>query len=270
MEECPMEKGILMKINLSKVNFTNAEEHIAEYFINENPPLPIHDLAKTLCVSSSSITRFCKKIGLNNYKELLFLYEKCLNNEDVQYLNIPNRITNEYSHILKTVDELFDEKAIYNVCNHIYNHRLISVFAFGLSATAAEDFKFRFSRVGKFVEVIHDKEAIEMYSKVLEEGDLVFIFTLRGKSYLDELAIELKKKGIIVISILGNQKSLLASISDEVLFTSMLSGEESTGLISSQFPILVVIDALYDYYVRDHKDALQNWASTEEYLKTKQ
>ena len=265
-----MEKGILMKIEIERVNFTHSEEYIANYFISKKPSLPIHDLAKELCVSSSSITRFCKKIGLNNYKELLFLYEKDLNNDDFVYCNIPNKIINEYTHILKAVDSYFDVNTILNVCKLINSHRLISVFAFGLSATAAEDFKFRFSRVGKFIQVIHDKEAIKMYSKVLKENDLVFIFTLRGKPYFEDLAIELKNRGIIVVSVLGNEKSLLSKISDEVLMTSLVSGEEFTGIISGQIPILIMIDALYYNYIRIYKDALQQWADTEEYLLNKE
>ena len=85
------------------------------------------------------------------------------------------------------VDQNFDAKAMEQVCSYIYEHRIINIFAFGLSATAAEDFRFRFSRLGKFIEVIHDKDAIKMSSLVLQKQDLVFIFTLRGNTYLEEL-----------------------------------------------------------------------------------
>ena len=69
-----------------------------------------------------------------------------------------------------------------------------------------------------------------MSSRVLQKQDLVFIFTLLGNTYLEELAAELTLRGILVVSILGNQNSRLKKLSDVVLYTSSLSGEESTGM----------------------------------------
>lgn len=176
-------------------------------------------------------------------------------------------LQSEYFRIFHLVDQQFDAAAMEEVCAQIYTHRILHIFAFGLSATAAQDFKFRFSRLGKFVEVIHDKDAIQMSARVLEAGDVVLIFTLRGNSYLEELAAYLRKQGITVIAILGNQKSRLARLSDVVLYTSTLRGEESTGMISGQIPILIMIDMLYYHYVRKYSDALTNWANTEEVFK---
>lgn len=263
-----MEKEILLRINLEKVNFTYVEEQIADYFTSGKPPLTIHELAHELSISSSSITRFCKKIGLKNFKELMYLYEQHLNTQkDMEVSNISLELQSEYFRIFHLVDQSFDSETLDRVCKYIYDRRIINIFAFGLSATAAQDFKFRFSRLGKFIEVIHDKDAIKMSSQVLEKGDLVFIFTLRGNSYLEELAQNLKEKGSIVVTILGNKKSRLAKLSDIVLYTASLSGEESTGMISSQIPILILIDMLYYQYVRTYTDALSNWASTEKIIK---
>ena len=50
----------------------------------------------------------------------------------------------EYFRIFHLVDQNFDAKAMEQVCRYIYEHRIINIFAFGLSATAAEDFRFRF------------------------------------------------------------------------------------------------------------------------------
>ena len=227
-----MEKEILLRINLAKVNFTYVEETIAQYFTDGRKPLTIHEL--------------CKKIGLNNFKELMYLYEQHLNMQNApQISNISLDLQSEYFRIFHLVDQNFDAKAMEQVCRYIYEHRIINIFAFGLSATAAEDFRFRFSRLGKFIEVIHDKDAIKMSSRVLQKQDLVFIFTLRGNTYLEELAAELTLRGILVVSILGNQNSRLKKLSDVVLYTS----------------------SLYYHYVRTYSDALTNWASTEEILK---
>ena len=41
-----MEKEILLRINLAKVNFTYVEETIAQYFTDGRKPLTIHELAR--------------------------------------------------------------------------------------------------------------------------------------------------------------------------------------------------------------------------------
>ncbi|MEW8956542.1 MurR/RpiR family transcriptional regulator [Clostridium sp.] len=259
-----MEKEIIIRINHAKVNFTFVEEQIAEYFLEENPSLPINDLAKKLNVSPSSISRFCRKIGLSNYKELIYLYNKHLKKQKKHALNnIAIELQEGYFKIFDDIDKSFDEEKIEKICEKIHSTRLIHIFAFGLSATAALDFKFRFSRMGKFVEVIHDKSAIEMATSILEKGDLVFIFTLRGNKALEKVGEELKNKDVTVITITGNRESTLNKNSDIVINTANLHGEESTGIMSAQIPILVQIDLIYYYYIKNYKEVFDSWISTE-------
>lgn len=259
-----MEKEIILRISHAKVNFTFVEEQISEYFLSNKPCLSINELAAKLCVSPPSITRFCKKIGLNNYKELVYLYNEHLKETTGPNIsNISHDLQKSYFKIFNHIDETFNEDVINRVCEYIHNTRFINIFALGLSATAAQDFKFRFSRTGKFIEVIYDKDAIEMACSILQKGDLVFIFTLRGNKFLEKCAKTLKDKGVILVSITGNPKSTLVKLSDELLLTSNLSGEESTGMISAQIPILIQIDILHYYYVRKYSEVLEKWASTE-------
>ncbi|MDU3352072.1 MAG: MurR/RpiR family transcriptional regulator, partial [Clostridium sp.] len=174
-----MEKEIILRITHAKVKFTYVEEQIAEYFLSNREPRSINELSKLLCVSPASITRFCKKIGLNNYKELMYLYSEHLKeNNGIRSNKISSDLQNSYFKIFNNIDTNFDRDKIEKICEAIHNNRFMHIFALGLSATAAQDFKFRFSRMGKLVEVIYDKEAIEMASTLIKEDDLVFIFTL--------------------------------------------------------------------------------------------
>lgn len=259
-----MKKEIILKINHAKINFTYVEEEIAAYFLSNRPSLPINDLATTLCVSPASITRFCKKVGLNNYKELVYLYKGHLKEENqLNMNNISIDLQGAYFKIFNHIDSNFDYEKVEKVCEYIHSHRLLHIFALGLSATAAQDFKFRFSRMGKVIEVIHDKDAIKMSCSIMQKGDLVFLFTLRGNKDLEECAEILKDKGVILVTITGNENSRLVKLSDTVLLTANLSGEESTGMISAQIPILMQIDLLHYYYVRRYSEVLEQWASTE-------
>ncbi|MBS6043810.1 MAG: SIS domain-containing protein, partial [Clostridium baratii] len=108
-----------------------------------------------------------------------------------------------------------------------------------------------------------DRSAIEMATKILEKGDLVFLFTLRGNKALEKIGEELKEKDITVITITANKKSSLNETSDITINTSNFKGEESTGILSAQIPILVQIDLIHYYYIRKYKEVLNSWVSTE-------
>lgn len=259
-----MKKEIILRITHAKMNFTYVEEQIADYFLSNKPVIPIKELSQELCVSPASITRFCKKIGLSNYKELMYIYAEHLkDNDKVDINNIAINLQNDYFKIFSYIDKSFEIEKIEKICEYIHENRFMHIFALGLSATAAQDFKFRFSRMGKIIEVICDKDAIEMACAVLQKGDLAFIFTLRGNKKLGKYSEILKEKEVTVISITGNPKSKVVENSEVSLLTANLSGEESTGLISAQIPILIQIDLIYYYYVRKYKEVLDKWISTE-------
>ena len=259
-----MDKEIILRITHAKFKFTYVEEQIAQYFLDNNDAVQINELANLLCVSPASITRFCKKIGLNNYKELIYLYKEHLKENDKMNMNnISVDLQKSYFKIFNHIDGNFDIDKINEICDLIYGHRFMHIFALGLSAIAAQDFKFRFSRMGKIIEVIYDKDAINMATAVVSEGDLVFIFSLRGNKYLEKCAEQLREKGAKLIVITANDHSKLKEYADIAIITANLSGEESTGMISAQIPILIQIDLIHYYYVRKYKEVLEAWASTE-------
>ena len=66
-----------------------------------------------------------------------------------------------------------------------------------------------------------------------------------------------------LVVITGNEHTKLNEYADIIIVTANLSGEESTGMISAQIPILIQIDLIHYYYVRKYKEVLEAWVSTE-------
>ena len=108
-----MNKEIILRITHAKFKFTYVEEQIAEYFLGNNKPMSINDLAELLCVSPASITRFCKKIGLNNYKELIYLYKEHLKeNDKINMNNISVDLQKSYFKIFNQIDGSFNRRRL--------------------------------------------------------------------------------------------------------------------------------------------------------------
>ncbi len=76
-----MNKDIGLLFEYARSKFTATDNKIADYFLARQPVKTIEELAVDIGVSTASITRFCRKIGLNNLKELLFLYQEQLDSK---------------------------------------------------------------------------------------------------------------------------------------------------------------------------------------------
>ncbi|MCW8329221.1 MurR/RpiR family transcriptional regulator [Photobacterium sp. SDRW27] len=260
-----MNKDFQLLFEYARIKFTSTDNKIADYFLARNPVRNIEELAAEIGVSTASITRFCKKVGLNNFKEFLFIYQQQLDEEKPQQSVEPSSLHHDYVDVLQQFDKRLDMAQTTRFSQAINQHDVIHVFGSGYSALAGADFKFRFTRLGKYIEVVQDSDSMQMVSSILKPGALVILLTLKGKNErMINYAQQMKSKGITVLCITANEKSKLVNIADATMLTASLHGEESTGMISGQMPILMAIDHIYYQYVYDYRDTIQNWVVTEQ------
>lgn len=260
-----MNKDLPLLFEYARIKFTSADIKVADYFLARKPAKNIEELALDIGVSTASITRFCKKVGLNNFKEFLYIYQQQLDEEQPEQVIEPSSLHNDYVDVLQAFDKRLDTEQVAMFSQAIHSHDVIHVFGSGYSALAGADLKFRFTRLGKFVEVVQDSDSMQMVSSILAPGALVIMLTLKGNNErMIRYAQEMKARGIMVLCVTANEKSKLLTIADASILTASLNGEESTGMISGQMPILMAIDHIYYRYVSDYRDSIQNWVATEQ------
>lgn len=265
-----MESYIELIIQANQKKFTDVERVIAEYFLNGNKELGIQVLAKKLSVSNSSITRFCKKIGLANYKELIYLYKysnkgaKKQSDSSISYVNL------NYSLLLNDIIEKLDKEEVKKAALMIDGGRIIHFWGTGYNAFCGEDFQFKFSRLGKIINVIKDEHSIAMMAHGVQQGDLVVVSSISGDNQTVQEAVKIvfeKKAKVIVIT--ANEKSSYQAFSDAFCLTSSM-GKKDMGSISPQIPVLTVIDILYtEILAMYHEDTIKSWIKSEVILKGK-
>lgn len=259
-----MNKDIGLLFEYARSKFTATDNKIANYFLARQPVKTIEELAVDIGVSTASITRFCRKIGLNNLKELLFLYQEQLDSKNPPARRGHESLHQDYFDLLQQLDTCLDETVIEQITKAIARHQIIHVFGTGFSALAGGDFKFRFGRLGKFVEVVQDTNSMMMYQDILTTENLVIVLSLNGlNADMAKVVKNLTSRGIATYLITANGKSKLAQHATATLLTASLHGEERTGMITAQLPILMAIDHLYSHYVSTNRDTIRNWVSTE-------
>lgn len=260
-----MKEDIFILIESHRLELTYVEEIIANYFISKKAPLNIDKLAQTLAVSKASITRFCKKIGLDNYKELMFLYNLSLDKKEEP--SISSAVTAIYHALATRSDNAYSEVEVDKLCALIKDHNIIHFFGKGFNSYTGADFSFKFSRFGKYVRVISEEKSILMSAEFAREGEMILVASLRGidSNFLEAMTIT-KEKNIPIALITSNPNSDLIKQADITLISAGLTHEESIGNISPQIPILIQLDILYERYLHLFSDSVKKWIKSEEIL----
>ncbi|SHF10274.1 MurR/RpiR family transcriptional regulator [Vibrio gazogenes] len=260
-----MNNDLQMTIAYARVKFTRKEHQIADYLLANPVPDKIDQLAKQIDVSASSLTRFTKKLGFSSFKEFYYRYQQQLNEKtpftaDEQH----SALHHEYVNIIHRVYELLDGNTAEKLSQDIHSRPGFHVFGAGFSTLVAQDLKLRFRRLGKFVDIIADVDSMDMYGPLLQAGDLLLVISLNGRNErLVKYLHTLKERGVTLVCMTSDKKSRMAVLADYVLLTSSLHGEESTGMISAQLPLLMAVDFLYCRYITLFRDSIDTWMETE-------
>ncbi|PFJ17674.1 transcriptional regulator [Bacillus cereus] len=264
-----MNDNIFLLIESQRMEFTAVEQVIANYFLSKQPALSIDELAKKIAVSPSSITRFSKKLNLNNYKELIFLYTLSLGQGEA-ITPVSSSVTASYHALATKSDSSYRGEAIEFFCKSIHEVKLIQFWGMGFNSYAGLDFQFKFTRFGKFVHVISDQHSILMSAHFIDNQDLIIVSSRRGENPELFEAIKIaKEKGATILLITANAESPIINFTNEVLLAASLTKEQSLGNISPQIPILIQLDMIYTQYLNMYQSAVHKWVKSEYILTDK-
>ncbi|WP_334333073.1 MurR/RpiR family transcriptional regulator [Companilactobacillus sp. HBUAS59544] len=259
---------LYLLIESKRNEFTSVEQVVADYFIGKQPILSISALAKKISVSAPSITRFCKKLGLNNYKELIFLYSLSLHDQTADASQISTPVTASYHALATRSDASYRGQAVKNFCDLIYSTRIILFWGLGFNSFAGLDFTFKFSRFGKFIQSFGDQHSILLSAMSLKKGDVVLVSSLSATDSEILRAIKIgKEHEAHVLLITANEDSPFIDYCDETIYAASFSSDEKLGNISPQIPILIQLDIIYSKYISLHRKSVDKWLSSENILK---
>lgn len=261
-----MVDDIFLLIRSKRAIFTDVELVISDYFLNKKNPKNIDQLSNAISVSKSSITRFCKKIGLNNYKELQFLYQLSLDSTSSE-VNIMSNVFKSYKTLINRSNNNLSQCNLDKVCEKLNKCNTVTFLGKGFNSYAGLDFQFRFSKLNKYVRVITDDNSIIMAAHTTLENDLIFVATLRGEDESLKKAMEIAhRRNIFLVIITSNYDSQLLEYADVTLISAYLSSESFMIEVSPQIPILIQLDMLYKNYINLYPEVIEKLLNSEQIL----
>ena len=262
------QQNILAIIESHLDKMTDLEQRIGHYFLDPNSiqeDLSSLQVAQTLHISQAALTRFAKKCGFKGYREFNFQYlqdlQKAQTEADNMQSSLSRHVLYNYNQIHQQTKELIDEEKLKRVAQIIEEADRVYFFGTGSSGLVARDMKLRFMRLGVVCEALTDQDGFAWTTSILDKNCLVIGFSLSGQtqSIIDSL-IDAKNMGAKTILVTGQPEKIQEDFT-EVVPVALQSKPEFILRISAQFPMLLMIDLIYAFFLeinREKKERIFN------------
>lgn len=250
------EKSIIPVIEAVYDSFTPLERNIANFFIHNTKKLDFssRNISGLLYVSEASLSRFSKKCGFRGYREFLFHYKQNFVEGKTVANDSTKQVLDTYQELLNKSYALVDEAQMERVSAHLSSHKRVYVYGKGSSGLVAQEMKLRFMRIGVNMEAVVDSHIMKMNSVLLDEECVVIGISISGRT--EEVISSLKAakaRGAATILMTSHKEKSFTSYCDEILLIAVKEHLEKGKDISPQYPILIMIDIFFAYFLKSDK-----------------
>lgn len=249
---------VLCEIQKNYNNFSDKEKDIADYIINQNESInniSINNLADRIGTSSSTITRFSRKIGCESFVDLKIKLSKIQNNSKEE--NEDSILTDVYDYYSEAVERnkyLIKKEDIDKVVKEIKTAKRIHIYGVGSSGLSAIEMMQRLLRMGFNVNSITDSHMMIIGSTIVKKGDVVIGISIGGETVAVNKALEISKgNGASVISITSFEGSTITSFGDITLLVYNSAFVDVERFINTQFSIMYLLDLICISLLRDNE-----------------
>ena len=238
-----------------------AERVVLDYLIENKAVLKnfnVEKIAAAAYTSPASVVRMCKKLGYNGFKD--FKIDFILANakveipENTEYKDVILAKDSNYGkaviqnniRILEETLKLHDQDALHKAANYIMKARKILIFGKGSSYLVCKDLEMKLRRINKFCIAQGESHEQLVDASFINSNDVIIFISNSGTTKeIISAALLAKDNKAKIISVVKLGTSLLAELSDIVLYTSSLEGEFRSAAMTSRISQLAVIDALF-------------------------
>lgn len=254
-------KSVVPIIESNYENFTAVEKGIADFFIRnqERVDFSAKAIGERLFVSEASLSRFAKKCGYRGYREFIYQYEEIFIEKNGSIAEQTRMVLNAYQELLNKTYSLMDEGQITRICRYMSKASRVLVCGKGSSGLAAREMELRFMRVGLDIDSVQDSDLMRMQAVFQRENCLAIGISISGDKeevlYLLREAYRNKAKTVLITA---KNREEYDEFCDEVVLIPSLEYLNHGSVISPQFPILVMLDLIYSYYLEQDKHMKTN------------
>lgn len=233
-----------MLLKCQKGNKLSIAEQSVINYINLNAEeilqLSITDIAERVSVSVSTVSRAIRKCGISKITDIRYrIAEGNLIYNDV--------LENAYKECNNTIRKI-DVDVLSKVVEHIQTAKKIHILAAGVTTLVAREFEFRLQREG-YNAILYRDEVLKSFDRIVEEDDLVIIFSVKAENenMLIAAALAKSRNATVVSCCCPKYDTALKKLSDIMISGSqakIILNPKQDGYTYSRLGLEIIMQAI--------------------------
>ncbi|WP_258946912.1 MurR/RpiR family transcriptional regulator [Lentzea californiensis] len=270
--ESSAESSPLVKIRSLLPGLARAEQRVAKVVL-ENPGTVAHrsitEVAEQAGTSETTVTRFCKAIGVGGYPELRIALaadtarSQARANHDMggdigpgdDLKQVVGKVAFADARAVEETAEQLDVESLEKVVQAVAGARRVDVYGFGASAFVAFDMQQKLHRIGLTCFAWNDTHIALTSAAVLTPADVAVGISHTGSTAETVEALRVAREtGATTVALTNFPRSPITEIADHVLTTAARETTFRSGAMASRIAQLTVIDCLFIGVAQHHVD----------------
>jgi DNA-binding MurR/RpiR family transcriptional regulator len=270
--ESSAESSPLVKIRSLLPGLARAEQRVAKVVL-ENPATVAHrsitEVAEQAGTSETTVTRFCKAIGVGGYPELRIALaadtarSQARANHDMggdigpgdDLKQVVGKVAFADARAVEETAEQLDIESLDKVVQAVAGARRVDVYGFGASAFVAFDLQQKLHRIGLTCFAWNDTHIALTSAAVLTDADVAVGISHTGSTAETVEALRVAREtGATTVALTNFPRSPITEVADHVLTTAARETTFRSGAMASRIAQLTVIDCLFIGVAQHHVD----------------
>jgi DNA-binding MurR/RpiR family transcriptional regulator len=256
--------GVIERIRTLLPTMSVAQRLLAELVLTDPAAaarMTILDLAERCGVSTGTITRFCRTLGIDGYASLRIalaseggpvgrgtwaasIGSDVTEGDDIQ--QVADVISTNIGHVVREAISNLDLADVERAAGSLAAARRVEVYGTGGSAATASEFQQRLFRIGVPAWTHLDTHVALTGVALMGRGDVVVAISHSGRTReACDLVAEARSRGAMTIAITNDPESTVAQLAELVLATVVREVGLRTETIMGRHAQLAVLDLLY-------------------------
>jgi DNA-binding MurR/RpiR family transcriptional regulator len=271
--ESSAESSPLVKIRSLLPGLARAEQRVAKVVL-ENPGTVAHrsitEVAEQAGTSETTVTRFCKAIGVGGYPELRIALaadtarSQARANHDMggdigpgdDLKQVVGKVAFADARAVEETAEQLDVESLDKVVQAVAGARRVDVYGFGASAFVAFDMQQKLHRIGLTCFAWNDTHIALTSAAVLTDADVAVGISHTGSTAETVEALRVAREtGATTVALTNFPRSPITEVADHVLTTAARETTFRSGAMASRIAQLTVIDCLFIGVAQHHVDS---------------
>lgn len=263
--EEPGQRAVLVRIRATLPELRPSEQRIASLFITEPSliaELSIAELAARCDTSTTSVVRFCKRMGYEHLKDLRMDVLRELARETFETAGLPEvsgdivrddsledivaKVSMAETLSIADTAKVLDIVALQAAVDTVGAAHRVDIFGVGASSFVGLDLQQKLTRIGRTALNWSDPHAAWTSAATLRTGAVAIAVSHSGSTVdtIEFLAIA-RAAGATTIAITNHDGSPLAGHADIVLTTAARETGFRSGALGSRIAQLMVVDCVF-------------------------